>query len=790
MRLQGAIAAGSALVALALFPGAAGASTLLSTDVAVPRAVDASCTNALRPVDAGVAHRRLTVPAAGYVKVRLAGSGEWDLAVFRPGDDEPVAGSAYPGADELAAGYVRARGKVIVQACRRSGRRTSARINVQLERVKPLRGRLSLVRVSTPTRARKDALLRLGLDLTEHGGPGFVDVLLHGRRDARLLRTRGFTYKVAVRDVAAQAARHRAADKRYAREVTASALPSGRTTYRRLFEITAEMQSLATGNSDIVRRFTLPHPSGEGRPVEALEITTDPSGRDGRPVFLLVGMHHAREWPAADIQMEWARQLVDDYRAGSTRARTLLSRVRTLIVPVTNPDGFNASREDGQARLHGAGDTSFNSTWNEYRRKNCRQANGTHSCGVSANDLNGVDPNRNYSAFYGGIGSSTVLTSENYRGTGPFSEPDTQNIRELVANRQVVGMITTHTFGRTILRQPGVDSEPPTPDEPAYKALGDSLGVANGYHSQYSKDLYDHGGTTDAWHYFVTGGLGFVFEMNQGAFHPPFADMVAEYDGTIAGANGGNREALYRMTEWTANPAGHGLLTGRAPGGSVLRLARDMTSVTQEGPDVTEHLESTMVVPASGQFEWHVNPSTSPFDSKSGGRANWTLTCESPDGAVRSTQSLFVARGESVTLDLPCGVQPPPTVTPEPPPEPVEVIAPPGVKARLGATWDGKRYRARVSGSLLDPKYVPGGSRCAGRVSLTITAGGRRAISGRADLDAKCGFAKTFRFTPRKLPRKLRRRGARLSLRGIVTWPGNEHLLETRHAVSARVKRR
>ena len=757
----------------------------------MPRAVDASCTGALRPAGAGVAHRRLTVPASGYVRARLAGTGEWDLAVFRPGDDEPVAGSTYSGADELAAGYVRTREKVVVQACRRSGRRTTARVNVQLERMKPRRERLSIVRVSTPTNARKDALQRLGLDLTEHGGPGFVDVVLHGRRDARLLRTRGFTYKVAVRDVAAQAARHRAADERYEREVVASALPSARTSYRRLFEITAELQALAAGNPDIVKRTILPHQSGEGRPIEALEIATDPNGRDGRPVFLLVGMHHAREWPAADIQMEWARQLVDDYRAGSARARTLLARVRTLIVPVTNPDGYNASREDGQARGHGSGDTTFNSTWNEYRRKNCRLASGAHDCNTAPST--GVDPNRNYSAFYGGIGSSAVLTSENYRGTGPFSEPDTQNIRELASRRQVVGLITTHTFGRTILRQPGVDSEPPTPDEPMYKALGDSLGAANGYHSQYSKDLYDHGGTTDAWSYFVTGGLGFVFEMNAGAFHPPFAEMVAEYDGTISGANGGNREALYRMTEWTANPAGHGLLTGRAPAGSVLRIARDMTSVTQEGPDVTEHLESTMVVPASGQFEWHVNPSTSPFDAKAGRQTNWTLTCENPEGTVQSSQSLFIARGQSATLDLPCGAQsgsgqadPP---QPQPQPEP-DVLELPGVKARASATFNGRLYRVRLVGSLLDPDAAPGGERCAGAVLLTIKASGRRVVSGRAPINAACGYERTFKFRPKKLPRRLRKRGARLSLRATASFPGNQFLQPAERALSARVRRR
>ncbi len=58
------------------------------------------------------------------------------------------------------------------------------------------------------------------------------------------------------------------------------------------------------------------------------------------------------------------------------------------------------------------------------------------------------------------------------------------------------------------------------------------MAAANGYQSQLGYQLYDTTGTTEDWTYPVTGGLGFTFEIGPNNFHPPFADTVAEYEGT------------------------------------------------------------------------------------------------------------------------------------------------------------------------------------------------------------------------------------------------------------------
>ena len=56
-----------------------------------------------------------------------------------------------------------------------------------------------------------------------------------------------------------------------------------------------------------------------------------------------------------------------------------------------------------------------------------------------------MDPNRNYGTFWGGPGSDTNPLTQTYRGPGPFSEPESRNIKALVSRNQVMTLITNHT---------------------------------------------------------------------------------------------------------------------------------------------------------------------------------------------------------------------------------------------------------------------------------------------------------------------------------------------------------
>ena len=266
-----------------------------------------------------------------------------------------------------------------------------------------------------------------------------------------------------------------------------------------------------------------------------------------------MGVHHAREWPSGEHAMEWAYELVLGYRRGDARVRNLVTNTRTIVVPIVNPDGFNASREAGELYGNGNGaatDLDGNGEVDDVEFI----ARGVHASErVPAQELplpgrrprwatapacdtgvagHGVDPNRNYGAFWGGGGSSGDFFTQTYRGPEPFSEPESQNVRELVSSRQVTTLITNHTFSGLVLRPPGIAAQGTTVDEPIFKALGDSMAAENGYESQYGYQLYDTDGTTEDWSYNATGGLGYTFEIGHLGFHPPYADTIAEWNGT------------------------------------------------------------------------------------------------------------------------------------------------------------------------------------------------------------------------------------------------------------------
>jgi hypothetical protein len=647
---------GTALAAtafLALAP-AARADSLLFTSVSVGEAVDRDCTNHALGGAAGVDSLSITAPHLGVVQARLDGAqGDWDLAVIDAQSGATVAGSAYRGATEVAEGFVAEGQELVVQACRRSGGGGSADLSVDSTEIHPGPAEpSSLVNVDTPARADKSELQMLGLDLTEHAGDDFVQVVAHGQKDFDTLREAGFSYTVQVEDLARQSARQREAEAEYARSVRQSRLPSGRDTYRRLFDYSEEMKALADANPDLVKPFTLPFTTYEGRPVEGIEITTNPNALDGKPVFLNMGVHHAREWPSGEHAMEWAYELINGYRAGDPRVVSLVESTRAIIVPIVNPDGFNMSRESGELNGHGGGQggddiMNFATSPNEYRRKNCRFLDDSEggSCVQPSVGLAepGVDPNRNYGGFWGGPGASTTPVDQDYRGPGPFSEPETRNIRHLISTHQVTALITNHTFSGLVLRPPGLGGAPNPIDEPIYKALGDAMAAQNGYVSQHGFELYDTTGTTEDWSYFATGGLGFTFEIGCngeppdnciGNFHPPFPEMAAEYDGTspLAQAVGGagNREAYFLAQEAAADPSKHAVIEGNAPGTALLRLQKTFMTPTSPVLDaqgnegekqfLEDHLETKLDVPDSGPVEWHVNPSTRPLVAQDVGR--------------------------------------------------------------------------------------------------------------------------------------------------------------------------
>ncbi len=397
----------------------------------------------------------------------------------------------------------------------------------------------------------------------------------------------------------------------------------------------------------------LPKRTFQGREIMGVEIATDVERTDdGRPTYFLMGMHHAREWPSAESAMEFAHLLVNGAES-DPRIQSLLARERVVVVPIINVDGFVESREGGALGIPDPADTTGQSALQTvegvallggsfaYRRKNCDGAipSGSVPCTLQY----GVDPNRNYGSGWGGPGAGTDPITQSYRGTGPFSEPETQAVWEFSRERQVTTMITLHNVAALVLRPPGLHDAGKAPDEAALKALGDAMADATGYTSQYGFELYDTSGTTDDYTYAAQGGYAYTIEIGPagGQFHMPYqTGVVNQWTGTPGTPSEGKglREALLLAAENAADPAHHAVLTGKAKPGTVLRIRKDFQTETSArcayaqgylnssggGTPLDcvgsldrlvfdDKLESTMTVPSDGKFSWDVLPSTRPF---------------------------------------------------------------------------------------------------------------------------------------------------------------------------------
>jgi Zinc carboxypeptidase len=483
---------------------------------------------------------------------------------------------------------------------------------------------VQLVRVNVPTQADRDRLTDLGLDLTEHGGDTFVEAVLHSSADATRLATSGFTWTVSIQDLGLREIANNQVNAAYAAAVTTSPLPSGRDTYRTLADYEAGLRALASANPSLVRLFSLSRRSLEGREILGVEISENVSSTtDGKPVFLIMGLHHAREWPSGEHAMEFAIDLVKSYVAGDSRIKGLLQKTRVLAVPVVNPDGFEQSRKWGdlvdiREVDNGGTVTILGNPGNAYKRKNCRVVDGQGTppgaCEVTSPGGYGigVDLNRNYGGLWGGPGAESLQADPTYRGAGPFSEPETQAVRELISGRHVTVLVTNHTFSNLVLRPPGIRAAGETVDEAAMKDLGARMAAQNGYRNIHGWQLYDTTGTTEDWSYNATGGFGYTFEIGPDEFHPPFPEVVDEYRGAGLYTGKGNREAYLLALEAAADPRHHSVVQGKAPAGAVLRLSKAFKTATSTGPPIDDVLASSLVVPGSGKFTWHVNPSTRP----------------------------------------------------------------------------------------------------------------------------------------------------------------------------------
>jgi hypothetical protein len=287
--------------------------------------------------------------------------------------------------------------------------------------------------------------------------------------------------------------------------------------YHTYAEMEAELNTLASSYPALTRLDTL-GTSIEGRLIRAIKISDNAAVDEDEPEVFIMGNHHARELMSVEVPLLLARYLLENYGVKPS-VTNLVNEREIWIAPMINPDGHV------YVELNHTG-PSYN-WWRKNRRPN---AGGSY----------GVDLNRNYGYMWGydNIGSSPTPSSSVYRGTGPFSEPETRAVRDFCARHSFIIDLSYHSYGELILYPWGY-APIYTVEQDLFAAMGDSLRRGNDYTAGNTATgaIYLTNGGSEDWGYGDTTTknkiYAFTVELNslaEGGFSPPESLIQPTFD--------------------------------------------------------------------------------------------------------------------------------------------------------------------------------------------------------------------------------------------------------------------
>jgi murein tripeptide amidase MpaA len=358
------------------------------------------------------------------------------------------------------------------------------------------------------------AVFSLSISLVPAGlGPdGRMDIVSVSAREFRLrglaakgldllFERRGRVYIVVSREEIASLATEQVAftfeTARFALPIPAPAAPAAgglNGDYHSALELETELRLLEAAYPQIARVREIGR-SLEGRPIYGLKISDNPAIDENEPAVVFLGCHHAREWISVEVPLLLGRHLLENYSTDPW-VRALVDGGEIWVVPLVNPDGLEYS-------IHVY----------RYWRKN-RRANSDGSFGV--------DLNRNYGYMWGtdNVGSSPVPSSDVYRGTAAFSEPETNAVRRLVDGLDVRAVVSFHSYSQVILYPWAYTTQP----SPMVAELSDLARTMSGLMAAVRGTVYSYGqsasgigytsnGDTTDWTFGIAGIPSFTIEL-------------------------------------------------------------------------------------------------------------------------------------------------------------------------------------------------------------------------------------------------------------------------------------
>ena len=232
--------------------------------------------------------------------------------------------------------------------------------------------------------------------------------------------------------------------------------------------------------------------------IPAINITNN--NNKNKLTVLFNCAHHADEL----ISTEHCYDIIHDILNNENEYKEILNNIDIWVVPIVNPDGsyFFWNKSILMGRKNG---------W-------------LHSEADENNISRGADLNRNYS-FKWNSGHPTASSANRYhsfyRGTKPFSEPESLAMSILAEQKRFLFSISFHSHASRILFPYTIENvKNPSHDYPKYFAYKLAK-LTKKYRAV--KNLYPVDGTDQDYYYFRYGTIALIVESSQ---HNPPYNMV------------------------------------------------------------------------------------------------------------------------------------------------------------------------------------------------------------------------------------------------------------------------
>lgn len=332
----------------------------------------------------------------------------------------------------------------------------------------------------------------VSIDHASHHGEELITEL--SATELMFLQQKGITYEVLIQDMAHYY------ETRNKTERQTQILSTGCNTFNiptpahfRLgsmggFYTLAEMENaldsmkLLFPNLITVKQAISPITTIEGRTIYYVKISDNPNADEPEPKMLYNSLHHAREPASLSQLLFYMWYLLENYQT-DPEIQALVNNTELFFVPCINPDGYVYNQTTNP---NGGG------MWRKNRRNN-------------GNSTFGVDINRNYGYNWGydNSGSSNTSSMDNYRGPSPFSEPETQAMRDFCNNHNFSFCISNHAYSNVLIYPWGYVPNALTPDSSVFKNWAAYMTAENQYPYGTPNQMvgYVGNGSSDDWMY-------------------------------------------------------------------------------------------------------------------------------------------------------------------------------------------------------------------------------------------------------------------------------------------------